>query len=74
MNKTKTWRKPAGKNNKFTCNTIIGYGKNIIEGQFGFKDVKSGKKKAPLSSELMAGMEIAVSTGGNPNKEMELGE
>lgn len=71
MSKTKTWRKPAGKNSKFACATIIGYGENIIEGQFGLKDVTAGKKKAPLSSELIAGMEIAASNGGNPNKQLE---
>ena len=69
MNKTKNWRKPAGKNSKFTCATIIGKGKNIIKGKFGFEEINYGKKNAPLSSDLREGMVIVATVGGNPNRQ-----
>ena len=64
-------RRPAGKNSKITCAAMIGYGENIIEGKFGLKDVASGKKRAPLSTELTTGVTIAVNEGGNPNKQVD---
>ena len=67
-------RKPVGKNKKIVCAAMVGYGENIIEGQFGLKDVASGKKSAPLSTELEVGLSIQASNGGNPNKQTEIGE
>lgn len=64
-------RKPADKNSKITCAAMIGYGENIIEGEFGFKDVAFGKKSAPLSTELTAGVTINAVNGGNPNRQVE---
>lgn len=62
-------RIPAGKRNKnLSCRSIIGYGQNILEGKFDFKDVVSGKKTAPLSTELTTGVTIAAANGGNPQK------
>ena len=73
MSKTKNWRKPAGKNSRFTCATAIGYGENIIEGKFGFKDVASGKKTAPLSTELTAGVRIPLVSVEKTNRDMDRG-
>ena len=64
-------RKPVGKNKKIVCDTIIGYGENVIEGKFGFKDVASGRKSAPLSTELEVGLSIQANDGGNPNRQVE---
>jgi len=64
-------RRPAGKDSNITCAAMIGYGENIIEGEFGLKDVASGKKRAPLSTELTTGVTIAAVDGGNPNKQVE---
>ena len=64
-------RRPAGKNSKITCAAMIGYGENIIEGEFGFKDVAFGKKSAPLSTELTTGVSITAVDGGNPNRQVE---
>ena len=63
-------RRPAGKrNNKMICNSVVGFGENIIEGKFGLKEVTHGKKRAPLSTELVEGVTIAVTKGGNPNRQ-----
>ena len=65
-------RIPAGKRNKkIICKSVVGYGKNIIEGKFGLNDVAHGKKRAPLSTELTTGVEITASSGGNPNRQTE---
>jgi len=64
-------RKPAGKNSKIACTAMIGYGKNIIEGEFGLEDVTYGKKSAPLSTELTTGVTINAVNGGNPNRQVE---
>ena len=64
-------RKPAGKDSKIACAAMIGYGKNIIEGEFGLEDVTYGKKSSPLSTELTTGVTISVANGGNPKRTAE---
>ena len=65
-------RRPAGeRNSNMTCRATIGYGENVIEGKFGFKDVISGKKRAPFSTELTTGVIISAANGGNPNRQVE---
>ena len=68
-------RIPAGMRNKsMVCKSVIGYGQNLIEGKFGYKEVSHGKKRAPLSTELTTGVEIAAVSGNKPNRGMEVGE